>query len=277
MPAASWAYSQWVENVVWSTSTSKAVSRGSLRPPVNVYAGLSARLARVASLLLGLAVMLPVAETRAQLQVQGLGGGGVLIGFPVGEFENFVDPSPGFSLYGLAQFGARGILGLRLDGSLIFYGSETRRRPLSPTIQLIDVDVTTQNTIASIIIGPQLSAPSGTVRPYVNAGLGFSYFSTESSVSGSSDTEPFASTTNFDDFTFALVSGGGVWIRLSRTVFLDLSGRYLRNGRVRYLREGSIIEATDGSISFTPIESETNMLLIQVGVSVSLGKGEEAP
>ena len=31
----------------------------------------------------------------------------------------------------------------------------------------------------------------------------------------------------------------------------------------------------DGSISFTPIESETNMLLIQVGVSVSLGKGEE--
>lgn len=229
----------------------------------------------MAVLFLGLAVMLPVAEAGAQPQVEGLGGGSLLIGIPVGEFENFVGASPGFSLYGLANFGERGILGLRLDGSLIFYGRETRRRPLSQTVQLIEVDVTTENTIASIIIGPQLTAPGGSVRPYLNAGLGFSYFSTESRVSGSSEFEEFASTTNFDDFTFALASGAGLWIRLSRKLFLDLSGRYLRNGRVRYLREGSIIEAADGSISFTPIESETNMLLIQVGVSVSLGNGDE--
>ena len=47
------------------------------------------------------------------------------------------------------------------------------------------------------------------------------------------------------------------------------------NGQVRYLREGSIREAPDGSISFRPIESETNMLLIQVGVSFAFGKDEE--
>lgn len=221
---------------------------------------------------IALALMLSPVEVHAQDRWEGVVGGNLLVGFPVGEFDNFVDPSPGFSLYALGQ---RGIWGLRLDGSLVYYGRETRRRPLSQTIQFVEVDVTTENFILSLLIGPQITARAGVIRPYLNVGLGFSYFATESSVSGSGNVLDFASSTNFDDFTFAYGSGGGFWIPLSRKVTLDFSGRYLRNGRVRYLREGSIIEAPDGSISFTPIESETNLLLIQVGVSIRTGTDEE--
>lgn len=39
---------------------------------------------------------------------------------------------------------------------------------------------------------------------------------------------------------------------------------------MRYLREGSIQEEPDGTISFTPIESETNLLWLQFGVSIGL-------
>ena len=137
------------------------------------------------------------------------------------------------------------------------------------------MDVTTQNTILSLMFGPQFTVPGGPLRPYANIAIGFSYFSTTSSVKGTSDERAFASSTNFEDDTFAWAAGGGLLIRLSRKVSIDLSGRYLGNGQVRYLREGSIIESASGSISFTPIESETDLLLLQVGVSLSIGKGGE--
>ena len=90
---------------------------------------------------------------------------------------------------------------------------------------------------------------------------------------GTSNGADFASSTNFDDFTFAASGGGGLWITLHagpRPIRLDLGARYLNNGRVKYLREGSIHEAPDGSISFKPIESESNLVLYHLGVSVGL-------
>ncbi|MGH7544727.1 MAG: hypothetical protein ACREKI_00930 [Gemmatimonadota bacterium] len=198
-------------------------------------------------------------------------GGGLGLAVPVGEFQEFVNLGGGLGGFFLYNFDDRRIFGLRVDGGFIVYGSETTRRPLLP---LIDVEVTTRNAIVMLDIGPQLTFPAGRVQPYVNATVGFSYFVTTSSVRGSSSTESFAETTNFDDFTFAWQSGTGLWITLSRgknPVLLDLSARYVGNGRVRYLREGSIDENPDGSITITPIESETNLWFIQVGVAVGVG------
>jgi hypothetical protein len=114
-------------------------------------------------------------------------------------------------------------------------------------------------------------APRGAVRPYAYGQVGFSYFATTSSVEGSGNTQPFANSTNFDDFTFATSAGTGVLIVLShrRPVTLDLGARYVYNGRARYLREGSI--AISGTtITYSPIESETNLILYMIGVSVGL-------
>ncbi len=229
----------------------------------------------LAALVVGLGCTLSAAEIRAQEKVEGMAGGFVLMAYPLGEFNDFIDASPGFGFFFQYNVDKRGMFGLRLDGSLVFYGSETTRRPLSLTVQRITVDVTTENLIGSLFIGPQFTVPEGSVRPYLNAGIGFSYFETQSSVSGSSDFEGFARSTNFDDFTFAAAAGGGLLIYLSKNVFLDLSGRYMWNGQARYLREGSIREAPDGSISFRPIESETNLLLLQIGVSIRSGKDDE--
>ncbi len=197
--------------------------------------------------------------------------GGVLqVGYPQGEFANYVDFSWGFGGFFVFDLDRRARWGLRLDGSYLIYGSETVQRPLSETIQRVLVDVTTRNQIVTLLFGPQFTLGSGLVRPYVHAGLGFSYFYTKSGVSGSSEFEEFASTTNFDDFTFALASGGGLWVRLSRRVSLAFSTQYVHNGQVRYLREGSIREAPDGSIWFRPIESETNLMVFQLAVVFAL-------
>jgi hypothetical protein len=197
-------------------------------------------------------------------------GGGLLLAQPTGQFANYVDFGIGVGAHALWEPVPDGALGLRLDGSYLVYGSETRRYSLVP---LVDVDVTTQNQIAGLQVGPQLSVGRGRVRAYGFGQIGFSYFATTSSVEGSGNFDSFANTTNFDDFTFASSVGGGFRVQLSQgraPVALDLGARYLYNGRARYLREGSI-EVVGDEVTITPIESQTNLIVYQIGVSIGLG------
>jgi len=211
----------------------------------------------------------------ASARTIGWAGGGLALALPVGEFSNYVKAGGGANGFVAWKLAADGAASIRVDGTFLIYGSETRRLPLAPSgpLALVNVDVTTSNLIVNLGIGPQLTATRGAIRPYVNGAVGFSYFGTSSSVRGTHDVEPFATSTNFDDFTFALRGGGGLWILLSsrRTpVSLDLSAHYIRNGRVSYLREGSITFDLTGTPIYHPIESETNFWLVQAGVSVGL-------
>jgi hypothetical protein len=192
-----------------------------------------------------------------------------LLAQPTGQFSNFVDFGGGLAGHVLWEPVPGGLFGLRTDGSYLIYGRETRRYGLLP---LIDVDVTTSNQIAGLQLGPQVSLGQGPVRIYGFGQVGFSYFATTSSVEGSADIGDFASTTNFDDFTLATSVGGGLRFQLSsgRTpVALDLGARYLYNGRVRYLTEASI-EVTDTDVIISPIESQANLVLYHIGVTIGL-------
>lgn len=201
-------------------------------------------------------------------------GGSVNYGLPQGAFRDNV--RQGFGVDGFARwnFDRRGILSLRTDGGFLGYGRETKRVPLSGTIGgRILVDLTTSNNILHVGIGPQLTAPDGPFRPYVNGGIGFSYFFTESSVEGSNnDNEPFASTTNYDDVTLSLTSGAGVLIPVGirRDVSLDLGVQYQNNGQVSYLRKGGIVDLPNGDIQLNPIESQANLLTFRIGVSARI-------
>lgn len=233
---------------------------------------------RVASLV----VMLSLCGTAAHGQDDALRGtlaeGAPLFGFglggavPLGQFDRYV--GVGGQLEGSFVFNPvkrRDLVGLRLDVSYVIYGSETRTVPLLPSTQRILVDVTTNNNIVSVGFGPQITFRGGAVRPYLGGHLGFSYFFTESVASGSSSLgEPFARTTNFDDFTFASGALAGVYVSLSsrKAVSLDISVRYQHNATVRYLHEGSIRENPDGSISFTPTETPVDLLLLRVGIGL---------
>jgi hypothetical protein len=202
----------------------------------------------------------------------GTAGGSLVLALPTGEFKRYVNVGGGVNGFLDIGLGRHSPAGIRIDGTFILYGNERRRVPLSSTVQLVYVDVNTSNQIVNLGIGPRIAARSGAIRPWVGGEIGFSYFWTSSSVAGSDNAGPFASSTNFKDFTLAWRAGGGLLVQVGhgRTpIYLDLAAHYLRNGRVSYLRPGSI----DTSVSppvITPIESETNLWLVQLGVTAGL-------
>jgi opacity protein-like surface antigen len=202
--------------------------------------------------------------------------GGVQLTYarPVGEFREYVQHGAGVNANVVWTPRRDGPLALRADGGFIVYGSETKRVCFSTTVGCrVQLDLTTTNSIAYLNAGPQLMVPAGPIRPYANAAIGLSYFSTTSQVEGSQNSEPFASSTNFDDITLAWLGGGGVLIPLAggRTpVLLDIGVRYNGNGQVEYLKRGDIEDNPDGSITFRPTRSAANLVTFQVGVSVGI-------
>ena len=197
----------------------------------------------------------------------------MVYGAPQGTFKSYVEQGFGLDAFGRYKVDRRGIFSIGLDGGWMQYGSETIRVPLLATTGRILVDVTTSNNLLFLGAGPQLTVPSGPVRPYINGNVGFSYFFTQSSVEGSSNnTGSFAETNNFDDVVFATTGGVGVYIPFGRRreAGLDIGVRYHNNGVTRYLREGSIKDRPGQSPEITPIESETKMLSFRVGFVAGL-------
>ena len=207
---------------------------------------------------------------------RGAVGASLSYGRPVGDFLNYVDEGGGFDAFFRWNADRQGVLSFKLDGGLLIYGQETFRVPLSSTIGgRILVDLTTSNNIVWMGFGPQLTAPSGFIRPYASAAVGFSYFFTESEVEGSSDFDydSFASTTNYSDATFRYGFGWGILLPFqTRTTewAIDLGAIYHGNGQVRYLREGGIEDRPDGSIVLYPIQSEANLLTYRLGFSIGI-------
>jgi hypothetical protein len=114
--------------------------------------------------------------------------------------------------------------------------------------------------------------PSGPVRPYANAGVGFAVFSTSTTLRARDTDEELARETNQSDATWAAGAGGGVLIPLSRQqrqlALLDLGARFHRNGQVRYLRKGGIVDRPDGSSRLDVIDSPADLWTFRVGLTL---------
>ena len=191
---------------------------------------------------------------------------------PAGQFSDNI----GFGYGGNAAYAfsldRRGILSLRADVGFIDYGNESKHVPLSPTIGgRIQVKVSTDNYIVPISIGPQLTWPTGSVRPYVNAGFGGQFFFTQSSIDNTNGSSSNFSTTNQHDQTHAWVAGGGVYIPIHSNrvnMMLDAGVQYFTGGRAQYLRPGSIVDLPNSQIQVNPLESDTHMVVVRLGVRV---------
>lgn len=194
---------------------------------------------------------------------------------PVGEFGHHVNLGGGGGLGGLLFLDERGLAAIRVDGSFVVYGHESYRTSLSPTVPFVDVDVSTTNSILALGVGPQVYLGSGPLRPYFFGTAGFSYFITETSVSGDQYDEPFASTTNFDDFSLALAAGGGLSVSLregENPISLDLAAHYQHNGLTEYLTDGAqnLHALPRGGWRASPVVSDANLVTYRVGVSIGM-------
>ena len=207
-------------------------------------------------------------------RVVGGAGAVLLVGFPMGDLAERIDVGPGFGVSGHYFLVPSGALRLKVHGGFIQYGRESREVCFSATVGCrIVMDLHTSNSIAFGSIGPELAITSGNIRPYINAGIGASYFETASSLDGTDDSESLGTTRHLTDTSLSFSGGGGVYVPLSvRSVpiSLDLSARYHRNGTMQYLREGDIHDNPDGSISFTPNRTEADFLTVQLGVSIGI-------
>ena len=191
---------------------------------------------------------------------------------PTGEFERFVSWGGGVNLNFLAGLHREGILGLRVEGSVLWYGHEHYDVWVGPRVPRTSFRVNTDNFIATLGVGPQLTLGQGPIRPYGFGLAGVSYFATTSSVEGDWG-ETWDTETNFDDAQFALGAGGGLLVQVggrSHPLFLDVGAHWTHNGQTTYLREGSIIDYPDGSAVIVPIRSEANHWTFRLGVAVGI-------
>lgn len=216
--------------------------------------------------ILGGALLLAAAAAHAQSRTMPPVGGGIRVinAAPIGEFRNYV--KSGWGAGGDARWfpGGQEVLSLRADAAILIYGRQTTRECFGTGCR-ISVDITTSNNIFSGLVGPELQAPTGPIRPYVNAMAGWTVFFTQSMADGQSGGPDVFQTTNQQDNLFTSAVGGGVRIPLGDKVKLDFNARRNFNGRARYLTRDSFGDGT----SSTPLlrESEVNMWTYAIGVS----------
>jgi opacity protein-like surface antigen len=210
----------------------------------------------------------------SELELRSSGGISFVQSRPTGAFSRNI----GFGYGGVGTYLLRlddvGVVFLRADGGLLGYGYESFDAPLSPTIGgRIQVKVSTTNYLLPLSIGPQIAWPRGAFRPYAHAGIAAQIFYTESGVEGSDDSGDFANTTNQSDWTWAWVLGGGVEMPVyerNTKVAIDVGVQYFTGGHAQYLRPGSIEDLPNGQVRIIPLESDTHMMLVRIGVKIGL-------
>ncbi len=203
-------------------------------------------------------------------------GGTLSVMAPQGQFRSFVNDGFGGALTALLGFEDSPAFRVRFEAGFVEYGSETLGVPVFAATDRILTDIVTQNNVGYLGLGPEIRFPYGPVQPYVNGFVGLGYFFTVSSVERGwggweFDESPYDGTTvNFDDVRAAYGFGGGLAIpvrRSAKPVVVKLEAQYRRHGRTEYLVPGSIVEDGLGGSSFSPIVSDVDFLLFQVGLT----------
>jgi hypothetical protein len=111
-----------------------------------------------------------------------LGGDGVM-SQPKGEFASNVGKGWGFNLNGMYRIDYKGYLNLRADFGTVQYAKERKDASFFGITGRVNLNLETTNNIAWGAIGPQIMIPDGPFRPYANAAVAYTNFSTTSTLS----------------------------------------------------------------------------------------------
>ena len=199
---------------------------------------------------------------------------------PLGEFRQ--NARWGFGGDGAITLAAdrRGILSLRAEGSVVGYSAG--RSQFVATVgfgQQAVLEEEAKNHIATFSVGPQLTVPTGLVRPYAAATIGLTYFSTATTIRVPGDEtttgQPITldQQTNFSHTGRTVGGVGGVLVPLSALglnlggAMLDVGVRYQRNAHAQFVRPGDVRLNETTAPSITASEGEANVLSYRVGIA----------
>jgi len=186
----------------------------------------------------------------------------------VGDFAEQVPGGGGFGVFGIRYLGGRTRFGLRLDLTLLSYGGSTESYEFVAGGTPVDIEVTTENAIGTLAIGPHFLFGTGRVRPFFGASVGAAQFVTTNAAWAGAQAMPIASTEVLQRHVMALAAGGGVRLAFreqrAHPISLELDGHYRRHGRVEYLREGGLRALPDGSLELDSITSDVSFWTFHV-------------
>ena len=201
-----------------------------------------------------------------------VGGDGVL-SQPKGEFASNVGRGWGFNLHGLFRLDYKGYLNLRADAGALQYGKERVDASFFGITGRVPLNLETTNNIGWIAFGPEIMIPDGPFRPYANAAIAYTDFSTTSSLSDPNGQFEPISRQNAHDGSHAWIFGSGIMIPIGSSGALNFGGKYYYGGRATYLNKGDITDNPDGTITLHPRNSKTDMVLWQLGFSYAIPRG----
>jgi hypothetical protein len=205
-------------------------------------------------------------------------GGHLVAAFPQGAFKDRVGRA-GAGISGLLGYlpdQQPFLLGIRIG--LLNYGSQT----WTTTGNRGSLEINSANNIMLLHAVGRLQSDDGMFRPYLEGLLGLNWLLTTSSFQTPSESYGEVETQTeieFDDTAFSYGGGGGLMFLLSRSpkgetegaeegyteLLIDVGVQYLAGTRSQYLRQGSI-QTSAGTTTYTPLESDTDLLIVQIGV-----------
>jgi hypothetical protein len=131
-------------------------------------------------------------------------------------------------------------------------------------------------------VGPQLTLPSGPIRPYLGGTVGFARFATNTGIvvpsyaSNTGQEESLYDETVSSDFILSLTASGGLRFELpfmGRGVLADLGVRWHRNGEAEYVSSEGVMYNGSGEPTITATRSEADFLVYRLGIVIPLGRG----
>jgi hypothetical protein len=172
----------------------------------------------------------------------------------------------------LVRLDDSGMWSMRGDIGGVRYGDASRDVTIGdPNTDGLRMKLTTTNYILPMSVGPQLSRPTGIVRPYVNAGVALQVFMTETALGSDNFGSGFANTTNKTDCVGSLMAGGGVYVALpirAKTVMIDAGVQYFDGARANYFVPAAKPRNAE-TPTMTAVESSAHLLVIKLGARIA--------
>ena len=214
---------------------------------------------------------------RVAAQIQPEGSVSIIAGIPVSEFAENVDHAGfGISFNGGVGLSPAPVM-IGVDLGYLLYGYEEQTQSFSVEEPDYEVLFATSNSIAFGHLFFRVQPQYGWFQPYAEALFGFKYLFTSAAVKGGESEERIEGSENFDDWAASYGIGGGLDLKVFERerddrrpyrLYVNAGARYLLGASASYLDKGAT-SRIDGEVVFDVDKSRTDMIIPQLGVSIS--------